>query len=89
MSFATILHSICNNPAFLYDHMPKPGETIHPEYVTTLNGQWVPDGVVGMRCGSCGARLQAKELAPGLMVYNMADEDDMEIIYGEYLDEQN
>jgi len=89
MGHAIVMHARCKNPAFKYDHMPKAGEMIDPRYITTLGGEWVPEGSVGMRCGSCGLRLDARSLEPGPMVYDMGDEDDMAIIYGEYIDEQN
>ena len=84
---AIVMHAKCGGPAFKYDHMPKAGEKIDPRYITTMGGDWPPEGATGMRCGNCHNRLSAVELAPGPMVYDMADEDDMAVIYGEYIHE--
>lgn len=81
--YAIVMHAKCNGPAFKYDHTPTAGEKIRAECVTTLDGRSVPPGATGMACGNCHGRLSATALYPGPVVYDMADEDDMDIIYGD------
>ena len=82
--YAIVMHNRCNGPAFKYDHSPVAGEKIRRECITTMSGHSVPPNAAGMRCGNCHGRLTASELAPGPMVYDMTDEEDMAVIYGDY-----
>jgi hypothetical protein len=84
MSKAAIIHKPCGGTAFLYDHAPMAGEKMDPALVTTVEGGKVPPGATGMRCSLCGQRLTMSDLAPGPMVYDMGDSEDMATIYGEY-----
>lgn len=86
MMLYTVFHKVCLMPAFHYDEVPKPGDRISAEKVTRLNGTRPTASARGMLCGSCGTPLRALDLLPdpsyGIKTYNMADEQDMEILYG-------
>lgn len=87
--YSIVMHARCGGPAFKYDHAPTPGEKIRAKYVTTMSGHRIPDGAPGMTCGNCHSRIDARELAPGPMVYDMGNEEDMAVIYGDYQGEEH
>jgi len=59
-----IYHLTCEQPAFLYDHLPVAGEVARSALARTLDGRLVdPDSK--MICGSCGKPIEdIRHLAP-------------------------
>lgn len=59
-----IYHLTCEQPAFLYDHMPVVGEVCRSKHAATLSGAPILPGT-RMRCGSCGQIIESTcHLAP-------------------------
>lgn len=79
----TIYHKICGQPAFKYRHRPVAGERIQVDKARLLSGARCPERET-MHCGTCELPLRADHLAPGLRIFDMTSDVDMEELYGPY-----
>lgn len=79
--FQEIMHNRCGGIAFYYKGGARAGDKFCIEKVSFGANAAPPRGVDLMRCNNCSLPLSMKDISPGLNIYDMADDEDMAVIY--------